>query len=163
MPQSNNALSPGGLARGALVVALKAIVVAFAVATPLLGIWVASSLAAYANGPVGLTAVAGLLLFPILPVAWDLFASWRRNRRGAASARILTTSDRLVLRTLALNVVFLTVLLATFPERAFAALSTRGDWMLERAQGPRAQVVRHWLFAAADGLEWLYLAAHDNP
>src|ERR1700757_2129670 len=102
--------SPGA---SLMVLALKALWVAFVIATPALGAWAASSLAAYSNGPVALAAATGLLLFPGLPLGWEAWAAYRRHRRGDASRRILTFGDRIVLRTLAVNLLFLGVLLGT--------------------------------------------------
>ncbi len=56
----------------ALGLVLKALTIAAMIATPLLGVWVASSLPALRNGPVWLALLAGLLLFPVMPVAWEL-------------------------------------------------------------------------------------------
>ena len=141
----------------------KATWFAFVIATPILGAWTASSLAAYKNGPVALAAASGVLLFPGLPLLWEAWASFRRRRRGVTARRFLTFVDRLILRTLFLNLLFLGVLLGTRPEAGFAALSTRGDWMLDGRAGRGVDTARHWIFRAADRLEWLYLAAHDNP
>jgi len=132
-------------------------------ATPIAGVWLASSLAALTNGPLWLALVAGLLLCPILPSLWELWSMWRRSRRRKQSPRILALSDRIVLRTLALNAAFLAALLGTRPSLAFTALSTRGDWMLDGHHDARANAVRALLFRAAGKLEWLYLLAHDNP
>ena len=151
---------------GALfVVVLKLLWAAFVIATPLLGAWVASSLAAYANGPTALAASTGLLLFPALPLAWDAWATRRRNRdpKKAGTPRVLTFWDRFILRTLAVNLLFLGVLLGTGPARGFTALSTRGDWMIDGRHGATAESARKLLFHAADRLEWLYLAVHVNP
>lgn len=151
--------SPGA---ALLVYALKTLWVAFVIATPVLGAWASSSLAAYSNGPVGVAAATGLLLFPGLPLAWEAWASYRRRRRGVLKPRILTFGDRLILRTLAVNLVFLGALLGTHPAVAFAALSTRGDWMLDGRKGARFDEARRWIFGAADRLEWLYLAVHED-
>jgi transglutaminase-like putative cysteine protease len=131
---------------------------------PLLGVWVASSLAAFHNGPIWLTVLAGSLLFPILPGAWELRAHRKRKRKPPAEqATQLTLSDRLILRTWAVNILFLAALLATFPQAGFTALSTRGDWMLDGRHDPDAEQARADLFWTADKLEWLYEAARDNP
>ncbi len=142
---------------------LKAVAIAAMIATPLLGVWVASSLAALRNGPVWLAFLAGLLLFPVLPLAWELWSASRRSRRAKLTPRVLSLSDRLILRTLVLNAAFLTVLLVTQPSAAFTALSARGDWMLDGRHDPSAQAGRTKLFGLAAKLEWLYLAAHKNP
>ena len=146
------------------------------VLTPLFGVWTASSLAAYWNGPVWLVVLAGLALFPLGPLLWELWAERRRRRRferrkGAASAldlgkqdqRILLPIDRLMLRTLAMNAVFLTVMLWLWPATAFTALTGRGDWMLDGRDSHAAERIRAGLFRAADGLEWLFDAGDEQP
>jgi len=149
---------------GAVCGLLLKLVAIFAMITlPLCGVWVASSLAALRRGPVWLTLLAGLLLFPIVPAIWELHGAWRRSRRQNPTPRVLSTTDRLVLRTLALNMSFLAALLATRPSAAFMALSARGDWMLDGHHAPTAQAARAALFSVAGRLEWLWSAAHDNP
>ncbi len=148
----------------------------FVILTPAFGVWTASSLAAYWNGPVWLVVLAGLALFPLGPLLWELWAERRRRRRlarrrkaastldfGKKQERILLPADRLMLRTLALNIVFLTVMLWLWPAAAFTALSGRGDWMLDGRDGPAAERVRSGLFAVADGLEWLFDAGDEEP
>lgn len=154
---------PRSPAWGAVGLFFKGLWIAFVITTPVLGAWVASSLAAYANGPVALAAASGLLAFPVLPLAWERWSERRRRRNKAATPHILTFTDRFILRTLAVNLVFLGVLAGTRPQAVFSALSTRGDWMLDGQRGPAAAAVRARLFWAADRLEWLYLAFHDNP
>lgn len=141
---------------------LKGVATALAVATPLLGVWVASSLASYANGPLWLAALAGLLLFPLLPLGWELVASLLRRRRKVVKEHILTTSDRVILRTILSSLLFLGALLALWPEVGFTALQTRGDWMLEGVEASWAPPVRRGLFSTADRLEWLYLLSHED-
>ena len=141
---------------------LKALWAASVVAVPAVGVWLASSTAAYRNGPVWLACVCGLLLFPLLPLLWEGFGTWRRGRKARPRPRILTFFDRLILRTLVINLGVLAVLLARDPETTFAALSTRGDWFLDGREGPRVERARAGLFFAADRLQWLYEAVHDN-
>lgn len=143
--------------------AFKVAAGAFMLATPLLGVWVASSLAAYANARVGWVVASGLLLFPGLPLAWEGFAAWRRRARQSPRPHVLTFGDRLLLRTLVLAVGFLAVLLASRPKVAFVALSARGDWFLRGRHGAVADRVRRGAFRLAGGLEWLYEATHKNP
>lgn len=145
-----------------VVLVLKAAATALIIAIPVAGVWVASSLAAYANGPVGLVVGAGLVLFPVGPLAWDLFGEWRRRRQKSPKPRILTFWDRLLWRTLLVNLAFLGVLLGTRPAAGFIALSTRGDWMLDGREASWAPRARSGLHRAADGLEWLYLAVHED-
>ena len=133
------------------------------VLVPALGVWVASSIAAYRNGPVWLACVCGLLLFPLVPLLWDLLGTWRRARARRSRPRILTFRDRLILRTLVLNLAVLAGLLARFPQTTFTALSTRGDWFLDGRSGPQVDEARALLFRAADHVEWLFDAVHANP
>ncbi len=143
--------------------ALKALAVSFMVATPLMGVWLASSLAAYANRATWLPVAAGALLFPGLPLAWDAVGELRRRKSAKKRRRFLTFFDRLVLRTLAVNLVFLVALLALFPERGFLALSTRGDWALDGHHGPTAERTRRALLRSAGALDWLYRWVRKNP
>lgn len=140
------------------------------VLVPLIGVWVASSLTAYLNGPIWAACLVGALLFPVLPLAWEWRANAKRRRKLDASdtgdkepKRWLGFWDRVTLRTLFLNVAFLGILLASFPAKGFTALSTRGDWMLQGDQSERAETVRQGLFQAANGLAWLHELATDNP
>lgn len=146
-----------------LVIALKALWAAFVILTPVLGAWLSSSLAAFGGGPVWLAAMVGVLLFPVLPGAWEGFAEWRYRKQKTPTPHILTRGDRVLLRTLGLNLLFLFVLLAARPQTAFEALATRGDWMLDGSTGPTAQRVRAFLFGAAEKLAWLYEATDDDP
>lgn len=132
------------------------------IVVPTLGVWVGSSIAAYLNGPVWLVCVAGLLLFPLLPLAWDWVAQLRAKPQKKWERRVLTFWDRLVLRTLAINLTFLTVLLWVTPQTAFTALSARGDWILDDIEHPGAAKLRPWFFRTAEGLAWLYEISHDN-
>lgn len=150
-----------GVADG-IAFAFKAVAIALMIGAPLAGVWLASSLAAFANRAVWLPVAAGLLLFPGLPLAWEGIARYRQ-RDQARRRRFLTFTDRLILRTLFINVVFLTILLALFPQRAFLAASTRGDWMLEGHHGPTANSARRGLLTCAGAIEWIYKASNDNP
>ena len=129
---------------------LRAVWVSTMVLTPLFGFWLASSLAAYLNATQWLALLVGLLLFPIVPVAWDLFHVWRRNRRKHVEKAILTRLDRLVLRTLLVNGLFLACMMWQAKAVSFRALAVRGDWMLDGHDGPTANTVRGWLLGFAD-------------
>ena len=146
-----------------LALPFKLACIGLMIAIPAVGVWVSSSLAVYANRSIALPLLAGLLMFPVLPLLWEAFAAWRHRRKGTSSGRVLTTFDRLILRTVVLNGLCIGVLLCAYPQTAFTALSTRGDWMLAGAQGPRATRVRRGLFRAADTLQWIYDAARENP
>lgn len=143
------------------MLAFKGGAIALMIAAPLAGVWIASSLAAFANRATWLPVVCGLLLFPGLPLAWEGFSLLRSRKK--ITRRFLTFSDRLILRTLAVNALFLVVLLAAFPSRAFVALSTRGDWMLDGRHGATAEATRRALLTFAGAMEWLYNASNDNP
>jgi transglutaminase-like putative cysteine protease len=142
---------------------LKLLWTLFVISTPFLGVWGASSLAVFLQGPLWLAIAIGLFLFPLGPLIWDRIAEWRRARRSRDKKRILTFGDRLILRTLLLNLLFIGSLLALFPQRGFEALATRGDWMLEGRKGPQVERVRSYLFAGAELLSGLYEYFHENP
>ena len=131
--------------------------------TPLLGIWLASSLAAFSNRSTLLSVIAGVFLFPVLPLLWELWSSHKRRKLGKSGEQTLTWGDRLTIRTLVINLIAIIALLAWQPSNSFIALSTRGDWMLEGMQGEAAEVTRQSLFKIAGGLEGLYNAFNKNP
>lgn len=134
----------------------------FIVIVPLLGMWLGSSLTAFFNGPVWLALAAGLLLFPILPLAWDAWANVKRRKTGKKAR--FGFRGRLLARTLVLNLAVIAGLLIVWPQGSFTALSTHGDWALESREDQWASTTRRGLFWAADRLEWLYLVARDdNP
>lgn len=126
--------------------------VSLMILTPLFGFWLASSLAAYSNASQWLALLVGLLLFPIIPVGWDLFFVWRRSKRPPMKA-ILTRIDRLVLRTLLVNGLFLGVMMWSAPTSSFRALAVRGDWIVDGHHGPIAEGVRSFLLGTADMFE----------
>jgi len=132
------------------------------VLTPLFGFWLASSLAAYHNATQWLSLLVGLLLFPILPVGWDLFYAWRLSRKKYSGPRYLTGIDRIVLRTLIINGVFLGGMMWKGKQESFRALAVRGDWMLEGFNGPVASTMRGWMLGFADKLDKRTTPA-DNP
>lgn len=144
---------------------VKLLVLAAFYATPILGFWLASSLTAYLNGPAWLAWGVGLAVFPVLPLLWELraYVNWLARDHKPDDERLFTFTQRMSLRTFAIGVVFLAALLSAFPRVAFVSLSARGDWMLDGIKDPRAEKVRKALFAAADGLEWLYRATTKNP
>jgi transglutaminase-like putative cysteine protease len=131
----------------------RALWVSMMVLTPLFGFWLASSLAAYHNATQWLSLLVGLLLFPILPVGWDLFYVWRQKRKKYDGPRYLTGLDRLVLRTLIINGVFLGGMMWKAKQESFRALAVRGDWMLDGFDGPIANTLRDGLLAFADKLD----------
>lgn len=131
---------------------LRAAWVSLMVVTPLFGFWLASSLAAFSNASQWLALLVGLLLFPIVPVGWDLFFVWRRSKQPPVKA-ILTRLDRLVLRTLLVNGLFLAVMIWSAPTTSFRALAVRGDWIVDGHHGPIAERVRGFLLGIADLFE----------
>ena len=122
------------------------------VVTPLFGFWLASSLAAYDNASQWLALLVGLALFPLVPVGWDLVFVWRRSRKPVGKP-ILTRLDRLVLRTLIVNGLFLGGMLWFAPQTAFRAIAVRGDWMLDGYEGGLADDIRAAILGFADHFE----------
>jgi len=156
--------SPAGKLVWALIaVPFKLACIGLMIALPLLGVWVASSLAVFHNKSLVWAIAAGLVMFPLLPLLWEGLAHWRRSRKKKVGPRFLNLLDRMVLRTVTLNALFIGVLLAANPQAGFTALSARGDWMLAGKTGPRVEQLRKGLFQAADTLEWLYKLSKDNP
>ncbi|OKH32556.1 transglutaminase [[Phormidium ambiguum] IAM M-71] len=145
------------------ILIIKLVMTLLVYLTPVLGVWLVSSLVAYVNGPMWLSLFSGILLFPLLPITWELNSRWRRRHSEKKTPNILTFSDRLTLRTLALNLIFIASLLALRPQTSFLALSTRGDWMLDHLKGTQVEVIRQVLFKAANTLEGLYLVVRKNP
>src|SRR5688572_10898036 len=144
--------------------------VTVAVVTPLLGVWLASSLIAFHGGPRELALLGGVLLFPVLPVLWEIRATRKWKAAIAARRQLVGTPKRkldvvyrLVFRTLALNVLFIAVLAIWFPKVAFTALATRGDWFVGEGDGDGSRIARKVAFSAAAGLEWLHELANPNP
>ena len=125
---------------------------------PLLGTWLAASLAAYGHRGVWPSLLAGFVVFPVVPVVWEVASTLHGDKK-----RWLETRDRLVLRTLAVSLAFLAVLLVAFPKTAFTALSTRGDFLFDGRSGAFADRGRSVAHGAARGLEWLYLLTRDRP
>ncbi len=154
-----------------LIWAAKALWTAFVVFTPILGVWGASSMAAYANASLAVAFAVGLVLFPLGPLFWEWRAArkFRRKVQKRKEAnkkppqRYLSFWDRMTLRTLVVNLAFLALWMAAFPQEGFVALSARGDWMLEQQEGTWVEPTRRTLFSAAEGLEWLYDATRENP
>jgi hypothetical protein len=150
------------VALGTVGLALKLGFAALAVATPLFATWAASSLTAYHGGRIWLAALVGVLVFPGLPLLWELASMWRRARNPGARPPILTGFDRFVLRTLVVGLGFAGIVLVRDSSTVFTALSTRGDWMLDGREGPLAERVRGGLLSAARALEWVHEATHEN-
>jgi hypothetical protein len=130
-----------------------AVWVSLMVLIPLFGFWLASSLAAYNNATQWLSLLVGLALFPILPVGWELLYAWRRKRNPKPAPAILTRLDRLVLRTLIINGLFLGGMMWQARAESCRALAVRGDWMLDGYNGPIASTVRGWMLGFADQLD----------
>jgi len=148
---------------GLIGIVLKVGIYACIYLTPLLGVWLASSLAAYSNRSTFLSVLAGVFLFPVLPLVWELWSIYKRRKLGKSGEQTLTWGDRLTIRTLVINSIAIAGLLAWQPTNSFIALSTRGDWMLNGMQGTEVQPVRQSLFKLAGGLEGLYKSFNKNP
>jgi hypothetical protein len=132
---------------------VRGIWIAAMAAAPLFGFWLASSLAAYNNASQWIALLVGLALFPILPVGWELFAAWRRSRKQIQRKQILTRLDRLVLRTLVINALFVGGTLMFARTTALRAVAQRGDWMFDGYTGTAVETFRGWLLGLADHME----------
>ncbi len=150
------------VARFVTLIILRGAWLSLMILTPLFGFWLASSLAAYNNGSQWLNLLLGLALFPLVPVGWELISVWRRSRQEQPGKQYLTRIDRLVLRTLIVNGVFLAVILYFSRATAFTALGQRGDWMLDGHDGPVASTIRGFLLGIADQLDGKKLAPSDR-
>jgi len=132
----------------------RALWLATMVLVPLFGFWLASSLAAYKNATQWLALLVGLLLFPGLPIGWELFAQWRKKKsadpKKPPKKAVLTRLDRMVLRTLLINGAFLFVTLYFAKATAFRALAVRGDWMCDGYEGALPDGFRHTILWVAD-------------
>jgi transglutaminase-like putative cysteine protease len=138
------------------------VVLALALALPLLGAWVASSLVVHHEASREMAVAVGLGLSLVFPLAWELLSLPPRQPGGARPQRLLRLRTRLLLRTWAVNLLFMVGALLLAPRGVFTALSTRGDWMLPASGGPLVETARRVLFKAADGVEWAFLLA-TNP
>jgi hypothetical protein len=138
-------------------------VLGVALVPPLLGAWVTSTLAVHQGVLARWAVAAGLGLSLGLPLAWEALSVPRRRAGGPHPKRWLRLRTRLLLRTWAVNLVFLVCAVLLSPRGVFTALSTRGDWMLPAAGPPYVETLRRFLFTAADGVEWAYVLATDNP
>lgn len=162
MPQAPVGRSKGvTIARFLALAILRGGWLSLMILTPLVGFWLASSLAAYNNGSQWANLLLGLALFPLVPVGWELFAVWRRSRQETPGKQYLTRIDRLVLRTLIVNGVFLAVMLYFSRATAFRALGQRGDWMLDGHDGAVASTIRGFLLGIADKLDGNKLKQED--
>lgn len=133
------------------------------ISVPLLAIWVASSLAAYHFGMARAAVGVGLFFFPVFPLLWDFWGERRRRKRGDERERILRRTDRVLLRSFFVNALFVATMFVFAPAQVFTATSARGDWFLDEASGPVAEHCRDYVLKGAQGLEWLYEWAVDNP
>jgi transglutaminase-like putative cysteine protease len=139
------------------------VVLALALALPLLGAWVASTLVVHHESSREMAVAVGLGIALVFPLAWEFLSLPPRQPGGARSQRLLKLRTRLLLRTWAVNFLFMAGALLISPRGVFTALSTRGDWMLPASGGPAIETARRLLFTAADGVEWAYVLATDNP
>ena len=142
--------------------AIKGVLWALVIAVPVTGVWAASSLAVYWDGPKWAAYLAGLAAFPLLPLAWETFATWRRGRKETPAKRTLTYGDRLILRTFVVSFFFFGGFLWLWPVPIFEALVTRGDWMLEGRDDERSASIREALHSTT-GRRAPRLAAARHP
>src|SRR5262249_26661877 len=106
---------------------------------------------------IWLCAIVGALFLALLPLLWEAWSKdpERRPRFGLFG--------RLVIRTVVVNLVFVAGLLILVPRVVFTSLSSRGDWMLDRADPVRWDFAHKALFRAAGGIEWVYNLVRSRP
>ena len=155
--------SAGGERPSRLRVLVELVLFLAVLLVPLVAVWGASSLAAMWTGRADAAAALGLLLFPVLPVGWEVASLRRRAKEKKPRPRILTAVDRLTLRTLAVTLPFLVPMVWLWPAPLFQALTTRGDWFLDGVEAPWAAGARSAVLRVADGLVWMHDAVDDNP
>lgn len=99
-----------------------------AMITSLLGAWIASSIMAYLNQPIGLVLLAAVLLLPILPIVWAINAERKLGQRFGWRYRLPFMAGRISQRVLIINLLFIAALLIlNKPTLAFTALKQNGD------------------------------------
>ena len=154
-PRSTRSLTWGTLFRLLLGLAL--------LIPPVLGAWVGSTLVAWTGASREVATGMAVLLFAVLPLAWELASRPRALPGGARPPRLLRLHTRLLLRACVLHVALLGLVLLLAPRGVFTALSLRGDWMLPPGGDAKVRWTRRLVFAAADRVEWAYVLATDNP
>jgi hypothetical protein len=132
------------------------VVLGVALGVPLFSAWVASALASHHGASKELAAGAALLVFPVLPVLWDLLSLPGRGPNGTRTPRRLKLPARMLLRTWGLSLAFLGALLLLWPRELFTALQAKADWMLPSTGSARVESTRGVLFATANGFEKAY-------
>lgn len=142
---------------------LRLVLGAVLLVPPVLGVWVGSTLAAWTGASREVAAGVAVLLFAVLPLGWELASRPRPGPGGVRPKRLLRLHTRLLLRACVLHVALLAAVLLVAPRGVFTALSLRGDWMLPPGGDAKVQWARRLVFAAADGVEWAYVLATDNP
>ncbi|MBI2375304.1 MAG: hypothetical protein HYV07_15015 [Deltaproteobacteria bacterium] len=128
----------------------------------LFGAWIASSIAAYLNGPIWLVAVAGAFMGLILPLGFELWHRVDRERYGETDADHPWVGHRILRNALLVNIAFLVALLFLYPRGAYTAVTARGDWIIESSPSALAEWARKSLFALVDKADFLF-ARSDDP
>ncbi len=133
------------------------------VAIPLLGFWIASSIAAYLNGPIWLVLLCGLLVCPVLPALFEIWRAFQRKKYqerpsygGAIAYSAYVDASRVA-------TVLLVGALVIDAKGVAAAVSTRGDWMLEGTAGSVVERARQSLLWVADRITAIGESNEDNP
>ncbi len=83
--------------------------------------------------PRVLAAVVGALAFPLLPGVWQFIAERKRKRSDVSGT--LTASDRLLMRVIAVGLVFIVPLLVFDRARTWAAVKKHNLWFTQWSSG----------------------------
>ncbi|MBI4818390.1 MAG: hypothetical protein HY791_19145 [Deltaproteobacteria bacterium] len=131
------------------------------VGTALFGAWIASSIAAYLNGPIWLVAIAGALFGLVLPLLLEVWHRLDRERYGETDEDHPWVGHRILRNALLVNVAFIVGLLFLYARGAYNAVTTRGDWIIESSASELAGWARARLFALVDKADSLFDRSDD--
>jgi hypothetical protein len=138
--------APAAPARNTLHTVLWALVLPIPFVIALTGAWVGTTLAVNAGHGPWLALLGAFVVFGVIPLVWELLAD-----RHQVGGRLRDA----ILRSSALSLLLLAVLVVTNASSTYQALATRGDWFLAGSMTPAAESIRGFMFKAAEGFRWV--------